>query len=352
MLTGIQTRRTFVRQCQTVTTTSLALFMVAVVASTSDLGAQEDKSNTSKAKYADRLNEILYWLPADTETIIFESGRFKDAKDVAYTSDPRLSDYVRAVQTAFSNAELRRKIMFSVEGSRRFRAPMGFGLMPFQGCEIWILEEGAEPLLTAEMQSLIKKAKKVISLSGNQVAIFTEKMEEDTWTLYVVQPKPDVFLTATNEEFLNIVLTQMAKKPATRAMPADLPEWKYVDNMAPVWAIRHYSKSKDDIAEDPSSPFNKYLLVAPANGSDSEAIGMVFSGDSQTKQATVWYLSRAKEALDIAEKRWRPEADKLHPKFDQLEPGVVRTTVAAKDDDLWDLFMFLLLIQLGHGVVV
>jgi hypothetical protein len=39
-----------------------------------------------------------------------------------------------------------------------------------------------------------------------------------------------------------------------RALPASLPEWKYVDRSQPFWAVRHFDNSRADV--DPTNPHN------------------------------------------------------------------------------------------------
>jgi hypothetical protein len=292
------------------------------------------------------LDKLLHWLPADTETIIVRNGPFEN--------EPRrsaggTSKGAGAVDPAAGDESIRRKTTLVLDGSRRFRAPHGFGPMPFEGCEICVVEESAAPALTAGMEA-IRKARKTMTLSGRQVAVFSEKIEQDTWTFYVAQPRPNVYLWATHEGYLGTVLSRVQKQPSTRAMPRDLPEWKYVDMTGPIWAVRHYSK--DHARKDPSSPLRGASADSAMTVPDPAAIGLVFCGDPAARRATVWYLSAAKDALAIAEKRWSPIGQQLKLKIDEVRPGVIRTTIAVGDDDLWHTFMFSLYFQLGPGAWV
>ena len=243
----------------------------------------------------DRIEEILHWLPPDTETIVVSNSPFKLEK----TSDDQSFRFQKAVESLPITILLHRELMpkeligqkvsLAVEGSRCFRSPHGLGMMPFQGCQVIVFEKDAVPALTAAMRSLLIKAQRTIELSGRKVAVFEEKWEEDKWTIQITQPRPGILLCATHEGYLKDVLSRMEGKRSTiRAIPQDSPEWKYVNTNSRVWAVRHYSKA--EATRDPSSPLRD---EAAANVPDLGALGLAFSYNPDGKSATVYYLTRS-----------------------------------------------------------
>jgi hypothetical protein len=241
------------------------------------------------------------------------------------------------------------KVSLAVEGSRCFRSPHGLGMMPFQGCQVIVFEKDAVPVLTAAMRSLLIKAQRTIELSGRKVAVFEQKLEEDTWIIQITQPRPGILLCATHEGYLKDVLSRMEGKQSTRAIPQDSPEWKYVNTNARVWAVRHYSKA--DATRDPSSPLRD---EAAANVPDLGALGLAFSYNPDGKSATVYYLTRAKDAVAIARKCWNRVSEGLKPEIEEIGTGVVRIRIQITSDvdkdDVGGEFLFELLAQLGHAV--
>jgi hypothetical protein len=298
-----------------------------------------------------QVGEILHWLPLDTETIVVASGPFKLEKAPGHQSfhlqKAMESLPIGILQELMPRELTGRTVSLAVEGSRCFRSPRGLGMMPFQGCQVVVFEEDTASALTAAMRSLLDSARRTIEFSGQRVAVFEKRWEENTWTLYVAQPRPGILLCATHEGYLKEMLTRMAGKPSTRAMAQDIPEWKHVSTKARVWAVRHYSKA--GAAQDPSSPLRD---EAAANVPDLGAVGMTFSYDADGKLATVRYLTRAKDAVAITRKGWYLPGEKLTPKIEEVEAGVVQITITVGNDEVGGIFLFVLLARLGHAVYV
>src|SRR5437667_5137852 len=119
----------------------------------------------------------------------------------------------------------------------------GFSSFRYQGAHLVQFEPAAEKAVAKAFQACLKKAEKKIQLAGQQVAVFTEKKtDDDPWTCFVAQPKPSLLICATDQAYLEVILSRASGKAGKRALPDDLPEWKQVDTKAAVWAIRHYRK--------------------------------------------------------------------------------------------------------------
>jgi hypothetical protein len=128
-------------------------------------------------------------------------------------------------------------------------------------------------------------------------------------------------------------------------MPPDLPEWKYVDVKADVWAIRHYSKA--DAANDPTSPLQDH---PSAGRPDPDAVGLAFSYDRPRQRATAYYLTHAKDAVTLATGHWSTTMDTSRPTVVETAKGVVRISDPVDHTRAAAAFYFLLMGYLGHAV--
>jgi len=135
--------------------------------------------------------------------------------------------------------------------------------MLYQGCTIIVLSSLRAPL---DFQTFRKRAgkrvKTVEEFGGRSISVFEEGVEDDIWTTYVAFPSPNVVVIATDHDYLHTVLTQMRRGPNTRAVPPELPEWKYVNTGAAVWGIRHYRN--ENAESDPTSASIRILSTIGA----------------------------------------------------------------------------------------
>lgn len=319
---------------------------------------KESKSSAASVQ------EVLWWLPEDTETVSVARGPFKVVKPDERSEDMSPKDYVELAlrQThlgyveiiqdgAFLKYFMGRTVAFSVEGSRRFRAPTSLGGMRFEGCSIVVLEQDL-PERTALLNQMASQAKVFHNIAGHRIAEFERRLEEDTWTVLFAMPAPNILLCATNQEFLTQVLNRMTHRGARRALPETLPEWKHINTDAQFWALRHYDAR--EAKNDPSSPLSGEQV--PASWPDTEGLGIVFDFDpARSKVATVRYLSRSEKGLksfcDLMKKASYPGQD-FKPQFHQTEPGIVEMAVSIVEDEQAGMFLFVLIMLLGHGVFV
>jgi hypothetical protein len=291
--------------------------------------------------------QLLDWLPEDTETVIVAQGPFEipkpPAEQLKFDEEIRFLAFgpVLSLQDGMLHKELvGQKVFCAIEGSRRFTSPRNLGMMPYQGAHILQFDLAANGALQKAFRLCQEKAEKNIELAGERVAVFTEKLESDMWSFFVSQPQPGVLICATNQAFLEGTLKRIGRKPDRRALPADLPEWKHVDINARVWAIRHYRKGSAE--NDPSSPLG---AEAAANVSDPDAVGFVFWYRPEIdKLAHMRYLSGSKNALKLA--------TGLPPDIKQVAPGVVEMAVSVSDESTAPLFLLALQARLGHGLYI
>ena len=217
------------------------------------------------------LNQVLNWLPVDTETVLGANGPFAwDPK--ALSSDSPTQERLTAKELemqsrmfpltllnfkngGFGDFVIGKTVSLAIEGSRRFRPPRALGLMRYEGCLIMVFIPTVSLDGAAFMRSAANSAVRLEERNGTRVAVFEEKSEGDTWNTFVGFPRSNVAVVATNLDYLVALLDRMRGTPGTRALPPNLSEWKHVDTKAPVWGVRHYQKQGAEL--DPSSPLKR-----------------------------------------------------------------------------------------------
>lgn len=316
------------------------------------------------------LNRVLSWLPADTETLLVANGPFwmsnfriagEDDKNRRTTSE-ELEKQFEGLTLGLFNFSLTnsllekhlegKKVLFALEASRHFRGPAGLGEMPFEGCALAIFKDDLGDRRDAFMKEAIQSAVRVEEIEGQKIAEFEERMELDTWTILITFPQKGVVLAATNKQFLQEMLARMRGAAGERALPETLAEWKYVDQQARFWGLRHYDKRQ--AKEDPTSPFGGGKA---ANIPDDEAIGLTYQSDPNKElKATLTYLSGPTVALRKIEERRFPSSSEpeatagLNIRYRELAPGVIQTTYDLKYSQPLQWFFFVLMGNMGHAV--
>jgi len=310
------------------------------------------------------LARVLSWLPADTETITVARGPFafatsfleEDEGKDRTISDEELARSFEELPLAalqFKDGLLAKhlkgkKINLALEGARHFRPPAGLGEMPYEGCVIAVFSDNLGKEIATFARDAQPSALKAERIEGQDVSVFQEKMEDDTWTILVTVPNEHVILVATDRSYLAEVLARLGGKIGERALPGSLPEWKYVNSDARFWGLRHYDKSQAQ--SDPSSPFGG---AKAANFPDEQAIGLAFVFNPQReKSVTVTYLSGNALGASLGDSLLRtpPKTEGPSAKYRKLSPGVVEASYSLEHLQAAESFMLLLASVLGHGV--
>jgi hypothetical protein len=228
------------------------------------------------------------------------------------------------------------------------------GELPFEGCALAIFQDDLDDRRDAFMKSAAQAAVRIEETEGQKVAVFEERMEQGNWTIFVTFPQKGVVLVATNERFLQEMLARMRGAEGVRALPDSLLEWKYVQKQAQFWGLRHFDKRQ--ASEDPTSPFGGRKS---ANIPDDEAVGQTYQCDpSKGRNATLTYLSGPRAELrKIEESRFPISAEpketaRLHIQYLKIEPGVMRTTYDLSSMQPLNLFFFVFMANMGHGVYI
>lgn len=202
---------------------ALCLIGVRSIAGSAAVHHQDNQAGEMSA----RIEQVLNWLPVDTETVIVAQGPLKlsDVAEGRQGLEELLKQSLIGLVGTIRGKEYKARltglqIELLVEGSRHFRFPHGLGLMPYEGCRIAIFSEQQREPLAALMNTLTKDAQANEEIAGHSVARFEEKWENDNWTVLVAQPAADVLLAATDRGYLTEVLKRMSAKPAQRALPS------------------------------------------------------------------------------------------------------------------------------------
>ncbi len=321
----------------------------------------------------DRLEEILWWLPSDTQTLIVAQGPWRveipevGQADAGFEGhDLGLVESIRSMVSGFSRERRGGEsrippVAFAMEGSRHFRSPNKLGMMLYEGAQIVVFQQPVGPAAETVKRSLTKRfdhpffdGDPVLNqekIGGHEVLWYEQRVNGDVLTRYITLPRPDVLICATNRGYLSELLDRMSKKGATRAFPDELPEWKYLDAKKPIWAIRHYDRK--DAASDPSSPLAGEQRAA--NVPDDQAVGLVFTLDAgKSEVANITYLSGNTNALDVARSVCQNGVENVRADVRNVAPGVVDISLTLKGqmgrESSGSMFLLLLLEALGHGV--
>ena len=104
----------------------------------------------------DSVKKVLWWLPENTQTISVVRGPFKVIAPISEL--PRRMNTIKQVDLALQMGHLGpfrtiregrfykhligRTVLFSMEGSRKFRAPTNLGEMLYEGCDVIVFQQG------------------------------------------------------------------------------------------------------------------------------------------------------------------------------------------------------------------
>lgn len=302
--------------------------------------------NQSPKTYED----FIWLLPADTETMMVAKGPINITTAEPSNFDGFLQKVLYGGADSINKDRLTKqlagqKLLFYVEGSRKFKTPKSLGLAPFEGCQIMTFGSEFASRREAIIQSLEKEARSVIKVDEYKVAVYEEIDEKDLWKFYIVSPKPDMLLMATDLNYLTEILKRLKTKSDKRALPDTLSEWKEVDTTAQFWAIRHYDK--DNATLDPTSPLSAPQLAPDTQ--DSLAIGLV-AMYTPGKDFAIRYLSGNGNAIRIQKNFWVSEGNQSTPEVRVLQSKAIEISYSPKKQNTGTLFYFMA--AFGHAVYV
>lgn len=310
------------------------------------------------ASTAPSIEDALWWLPEDTESLLVARGPFRigqlldvEVHEGAAGLKPMLEAAsllpVSGLYGSRLGESLREAHVAAVLlGSRKFRPSTGLGVMLYEGCHVILLMEDSARAAEEVPRMFQETGARTEVVAGRSVLVKEEKLERDTWTFLVAVPRPDIILLATDRSYLATVLERMAGRAQHRALPEELPEWRHVDRGASFWAIRHYAT--EDVELDPSSPVGGGDLIGLV---DTGAVGFTFEYDPDgSNRAVIRYLSANERAVEVSRDYWASAARGTlsrapAPEVRWIEDGVVEVRA---DAELANGLVVMLLWALGH----
>jgi hypothetical protein len=341
---------------------ALVLFLIVAAALT---GLSAYRWNRNRYTPGDA-TQVMSWLPADTETVTVARGPFvfpsmvfeNEAKDRAISDKELAQDFeelpltlLRLKNGLLSKHLQGKSIALAVEGARHFRSPAGLGMMPYEGCSIAVFSDSLRDEFSSFIQDARNSMLRSERIEKDDISVFQEKLEKDMWTTFVAFPEENVVLVCSDRNYLAEVLARLHGQPGQRALPSNLPEWKYVDSYARFWGVRHYDRSQSE--DDPSSPFGGRKS---ANFPDEQAVGVTFVFDPQKgRSALVTYLSgdpgiASKPTNSPMAMAGAPEAKGLNIKCRELSPGVLEGAYTLEHLYPEKFFFFVLEGVLGRAI--
>jgi hypothetical protein len=307
---------------------------------------------------SDYVQDVLSWLPVDTETFTAANGPFWISDFIVYDRSNRKVS-TEELEKGFRLETLgwfgvlektldRERVVFAAEGSRRFRAPGRLGLMRYEGCQIGIFAYDQSRRMHRFFEESVHKALRVEMIEGQKVAVFQKKSEADIWTLFVANPRDNVVLVATNREYLKEVLSRIGGRTGQRALPESLSEWKYVNREARFWGLRHFDRHEAE--KDPTSPLTERPYYY-----DTQAIGLTYEciPANREKTATITYLSSNPGIHRYVEEHLlgsKAERQGLNDRYRTAGPEAVEVAVTISRFGPLHSFLFFLMGNLGHAV--
>ena len=272
-----------------------------------------------------RVDEILTWLPVNTESLWVNQDPFTIKADESlrllsgrapqlYSVDRlsalndgnfyRLLDArtVRFVVAATWNNTFRQNTQVPALAPVQDVAYFFFFSEPVDfGAQDEYIEDRPAWRATAKVEDMLAPFKPGVERS---------KREDENWLSLA---RPDLLILTPTKELLAQVLQRTVHGSQTRALPSTLPEWKQVDRRASFWGLRHYTP------QSKPKPNQRGFKSAALPQPDGAAVGFTVSFDSSRQRLEIRYMSEVPLAqVD--------PTGSVHREFeiDQLRTGVWR----------------------------
>lgn len=295
----------------------------------------------------ERVNEVLTWLPADTESVWVnqepftlradESLELMGERPILLQSLDRLcamdeGKYYRALSG--------RTIRLAVAGGRNMRGSGPALAIPgpiaAQDVAYFYFFSEAVDLPTPDElvqgRPVWRGVAKIDAGPPTWPSRERQEREDENWMSLA---RPDLLVLTNNKELLDEILLRILHGSKTRALPATLPEWNHVNLHAPFWGLRHYT---DQSRQRPGERgFTNAELPYP----DGVAVGATIQLDTAQQRLEIRYLSQAQ----LAQRR----GNNLRRQFqiDQPENGVWRLVSDARQRGPWPVHLALMMLGFG-----
>ncbi len=275
---------------------------------------------------------ILAWLPVDTETYVVAQRPFK-LPEGNIMGVPNTLDAARFFILGLLLAPEKGKLAEALMGKtirlaaigRRFGAepdeahqpngPVPLGMVPYEGCGVYAF---AEPLGEGVFGRPPDR-----SMLGLRVWVSKGSQNDtpDRETYEVAFLKPDVIISCNNEAFFEQMATRVNTPASSRALPPSLLEWKHVNRSAALWGLCHYSEKTAGLA-----------TMGSQNDLHAIGVSVEFGSDGSGAKAFLLAQSNPWEGLNA-----NPEFSGA--KVSQISPGVWVLSLADRSPTVALLFM-------------
>jgi hypothetical protein len=267
---------------------------------------EEHRNRSLSQDSGKQVDTILGWLPADTETIVVAQQPLTlMERDPQYVADAlsMARGYVLGFLYAAddgkpANRLQGRTLRLALLAARKFdhqpsdnRGNEPLGLIAFEGCAVYAFANILTESIFGKPPETSVLGQPVWQVKGEQ----SEKQEKDTY--FIALRRPDLMLACSNRDLLSGMLSRMAAPPGRLALPQSLPEWKYVNRSAPLWALRHFRPERAPV--DPTDPHNEGMT----GDRDPQAIGVVVHVGLPKGTISALWFTRSKA------NRWQPFAE-------------------------------------------
>lgn len=278
------------------------------------------------------VQKTLASLPADTESVVVaRSFKIPGSEDKPISDLEPAKAAAEVLQTLatgpisymksgeFTGPLAGRKVALAVGAGRRFDVVSAFGEQRYQGCHVLIFEEELAAAGHRMTELLRKKAVDTREIEGCETYVFNSVfakesfVKDEPWEgVFIVHPRSNVVLCATQEAFLKEVLGRLKVEPTGRALSLQLPVWKYVDGTASAWMVRHVEKNA--FAAKHTSAC--VITLSPAKRNELEIV----------------YVPAGKHSTNVtsrlAKSRWRSPLFTISPQIRQSADGATVVNVS------------------------
>lgn len=221
---------------------------------------------------AQRIDEVLTWLPPDTES--FWVCQSPAEIDTSESSSQLIADPLRG---------------FAVNGLRAVAAEKYYRALNHR--TIRFVAAAARGIRGGRQGTPGPvAADDVVYFYFFDSPIELPAIDGDAWIALV---RPDVLVVANNEAQLKQTIQRISDGNRIRALPTNLPEWRHVDKRASLWGLRHYSQQS---RPEPGQPgYEQAKFPKP----DGLAVGLTVGFDAIEQRLVVEYMSPNNYALPI-----------------------------------------------------
>jgi hypothetical protein len=240
---------------------------------------------------------ILAWLPVDTETYVVAQRPFK-LPEGNIMGVPSILDEARGFVLGLLFAPEKGKLAEALIGrtirlaaiGRRFGAepeetpppntPVPLGMVPYQACGVYAFAEPPGERIFGRPPDSSVLGMRVWVSKGSQ----NDTPDRETYEVAFL--KPDVIMSCNNHAFFEQMAARMSAPAPSRALPSSLPEWKYVNRTAPLWALCHYTEKTAGLAH-----------MGSEHDPHATGISVEFGSDGQSSKAFLLAASNPWEGL-------------------------------------------------------